>query len=126
VAELLVVAWISFFLILLYLLVFKSSLYTFSSMLLLLAGTYGLAVLWWMLLKYGPITKRDPPAMNPIAWLGWATGVCLALVLIILTLREKNPLLALQSLGFFGPPIAISLHMLIRYKRARQRSAPFS
>jgi hypothetical protein len=120
-AELLIVASISFLLILLFLLVVKDSLYTVYGMILLVAGTYGLAVLWWMLFKYGPMMKEDPPPMNLVAWLGWVTGMVLAVVLIVATLREKNVLLTLQSLAYFSPPIAISLHMLIRYRRARQR-----
>jgi len=123
-AELLIVASLSFLLILLLFLVVKDSVYTLYGVLLLLAGTYGLAVLWWMLFKYGPMMKEDPPAMNHIAWLGWATGICLAIVLILLTLREKNLYLTLQSLGYFGTPVAIAVHMLIRYKRVRQRTAP--
>ena len=121
-AEVLVVAVTSYLFIFFFLATLRYG-FSWRATIVLIAGAYGLGTLRWMLVKYGPMMKKDPPAMNLVVWLGWAAGVCLAISLIISSsLQERSWELGLQMLGYFGSLVAISLHMLISYKRARKRN----
>jgi hypothetical protein len=105
---------------LLLVLVVREGTLAWYTVILLLCAAFGLITLGWMFVRYGLFLKTPPPQMNGLTWAGWIVGNCLAVFLIGITIRERKVELTLQALAYFGPLIAMSVHLLVRYWRARQ------
>jgi hypothetical protein len=89
--------------------------------LLLSCAGFGLSTLCWMFVRYGPLLKTPPARMNVLTWAGWVVGNCLAVVPIAYFFLQ-NPINGdgIFALALFGPLSAISVHMLVRYRNARE------
>jgi hypothetical protein len=115
VAEVLALAFLSFMLLLLFALLAQQGPRGWN-FLLPVAGVVGLGSLWWLLLTCGRPAVPPRRHIPLLIRIGLVVGVGLSLYLFIQLVREGNPALAAQGLLWFGAPIAVLVHLLVRQR----------